>query len=480
MSLDTSSGTQEYEVGRRDTVLSVLSTQDPIYKGEGSVGGSIPKIWEAASFEQHGPPLLKTWWPVLLSVILAVLFTLSLCYHSFGSSLSGIRLRRLGGRESEEEGDLPIPPSPDLAELCHSLGDWTPDFPSHGGPRASPDLVEAVLASVDWTPDFPSHGGPRASPDLVEAVLASVEGTPEFPSHGGPRASPDLVEAVLASVEAEDESGGEAASQPALATFDSSVETFVSGTGVKRLLPEEDSSEAESPGPSSKIARTTVEQTSSPESVHVGDEECQTGQMPSAQPAAGPPVEDPQSTVFETACQPSTSSSTVPALDEGASTSLGASGRLAPLMHERDPPQKHPFVRRPVLQPGVEAPPFSSRCLKHTYHAPRDLCLILRIMRELFRKKELDLAGACNLVFTAQELARLAYVGMTVDVSRFKPVRAVEYLGDAIEQLKSGNPLPEDVVVDLKRNMLCSGNSPSRFKASSWDPWRDDDRESPN
>ncbi|KAL8269335.1 hypothetical protein Esti_006740 [Eimeria stiedai] len=246
--------------------------------------------------------------------------------HGFGSSLSGIRLRRLGESESEADGDLSIPPSPDLAELYYSVGDWTPDFPSHGGPRASPDLVEAVLASVDWTPDFPLHGGPRASPDLVEAVLASAE--------------------------AEDESGGKAASQPALAIFDSSLGAFVSGTGVKRLLPEDHVNEAEGPGPSSKIARmhspTTVEQTSLPELVHFGDQECQTGQRPSAQPAAGPALGDPPST-FGSACQPSASSSTVPALDEGASTSLGASGRLAPLVHERDPPQKHPFVRLPVL-----------------------------------------------------------------------------------------------------------------------------------
>ncbi|KAL8269197.1 hypothetical protein Esti_006878 [Eimeria stiedai] len=437
--------------------------------------------------------------------------------HDFGSSMPGIRLRRLGESESEEEGDLPIPPSPDLAELCYSVGDWTPDFPSHGGPRASPDLVEAVLASVDWTPDFPSHGGPRASPDLVEAVLASVE--------------------------AEDESGGEAASQPALATFDSSVGAFVSGTGVKRLLPEEDLNDAESPGPNSKIPRTqsptTVEQTSSPESVQVGDEECQTGEIPSAQPSRGPAVEDSQSTVSGAARQPSTSSSTVPALDEGASTSLGASGRLAPLVHERDPPQKHPFVRLPVLQPGVEAPQFSPHCLKHTDHAPRELCLILRIMRELFLGKGLDLTDASNLVCRSQELARLAYAGMTGDVSRFKPLKAVEYLGrrfmvlwylysasqvvrqdwtkqswwreladripsqyspqwrrrsnslewnhrlildlsDAIEQLKSGNPLPDHVVVDLKRRIFCLPSSPGRFRAPSWDPWRDDDRESSN
>ncbi|KAL8269334.1 hypothetical protein Esti_006739 [Eimeria stiedai] len=428
MSLDTSSGTQEYAVSRQDTVLSVFSPQDPIYKGES---------------------------------------------------------------ESGADGDLPIPPSPDLAELCYSLGDWTPDFPSHGGPRASPDLVEAVLASA----------------------------------------------------EAEDESGGEAASQPALAIFDSSLGAFVSGTGVKRLLPEEDLNEAEGPGPSSKIARaqspTTVEQTSLPESVHFGDEECQTGQRPSAQPAAGPPVEDPQSTVFETACQPSASSGTVPALDEGASTSLGASGRLAPLVHERDPPQKHPFVRLPVLQPGVEALKFSPDQMRRVDRAPRDLCLILRTIRELFLKEDLDLAGAYNLVCRAQELARIAYASMTVDVSRFKPVRAVEYLGrrfmalwhlysasqvvrqdwtnqswwreladripsqyspqrarrsrslewnhrlvldlsDAIEQLKSGNPLPEDVVVDLKRRILCLRKSPSRFKTPPWDPWRDDDRKSSN
>ncbi|KAL8448503.1 hypothetical protein Emed_003683 [Eimeria media] len=161
---------------------------------------------------------------------------LSLCHFPLRSStLPGIRVRRLGESDTEEQDDVPMPQFAELAELCHLLGDWTPSFPSAGGPRASPDLVEAVLASV-------------------EAEAASGEGVASSPS--------------------------------ALEIFDSDVKPSMSATGLKRLRFYEDTDEGDSAGTGSKRARTDSsiaieERRSSSQSVHPGDEANATLQAPS-------------------------------------------------------------------------------------------------------------------------------------------------------------------------------------------------------
>ncbi|KAL8444434.1 hypothetical protein Emag_005529 [Eimeria magna] len=490
MSPDTSSGAPEYVASERDAVLSAFTPQDLIQRGARSASGSSPQLRQAASSGQRRAPLLKTLGAVLLSVMLAVLLMHSLCHSSFRRSLPGSEVRRLGESGSEEDLDVPRPDSPDFTELCHALGEWSPDSPLPGERRASLDLVEAILAGV----------------------------------------------------EEEEESGNEAAlSPPPVLTFYSDPRILVSGAGLKRSRGEDDWDEAESPdpSPSSKIARmhspTGVEQTSL-QSLHPGDGETKTGQMSSVHPPTGSASDVPQDIGLLTSHRPTASSSTVPALDEGASTSSGASELAVTLVPEGHSPQAHPFVRLPPLQPGVESPQLSLELIKQADFAPHKHCFILRTMRELFLKPELDRTDALTLVCLAQDLARYAYAGLSRDVSGLKPNRAAEYLArrfmvvwslyaaaqtlhhdwpnlpwwqaiadnvstrysplekrrtlkpesnnclvldliNALEKLKSGIPVPEDVVIDLKRRIFCSPDSPSRFKTAWWDPWRDDDRE---
>ncbi|KAL8448504.1 hypothetical protein Emed_003684 [Eimeria media] len=444
---------------------------------------------KAASVRQHRAQLSKTWWPVLLSVILAVLFILSLCRHSFVGSLPGIRLRQLGESEEEEADDAPKPSSPDFTELCHALGEWIPGSFPGGGPRESPDLVQAVLASIE-----------------VEADLG-VDATP------GPSA---------------------------LVAFDTGLEASVSHTSLRRLLLEEDLEEEGRAGPSSKIARThgspAFVQTPPSQSMPPGVEGSATGQMLPVQPSAFPASVDLLYDVFLAGQQPTTSSSTAPAIEEGPSASSETPGAAAALVPQGDPPRKHPFVRLPALKPGVTPLQFSPNQIKDTARAPRELCAILSAMRVLFLKPELDLPDTYSLVIKAQDLARLAYARMTIDVSSFKPIRAADYMARrfmtlwslysasqvlkqdwiqqpwwqelvdripthysprrgrrsleleynfrlildliaAINRLKSGISIPDNVVIDLKRRIFCLPTPPGRFKSPLWDPWRSDDQE---
>ncbi|KAL8430599.1 hypothetical protein ACSSS7_005818 [Eimeria intestinalis] len=492
VSLVTSSRTTERAGSQQGTVLSASSPQVPISTKATRVNS---KRWKAASSDQRGASVLKLWGALLLSLIFAVLFMRPLCHRNFESSLAGARLRRLGEKEHEGEGDVPRPTSPDLAELCFALGEWIPNPPSSGGTRESPSLVEAVLAEL----------------------------------------------------EAELESGSESASSPpAVGTLDSDLGTSVSGTCLKRLRSEEERGQAESlfPDPSSKVARThssaSVEQQlpSQSQLVHPSDKESRTGQLPLVQPSAGFTLFFPQYVVFQAADQPSTSSSALLASAGGASASSGPASWPTVPGSDTVPLGKHPFVRLPVLRPGVEPPQISPEWIKYGDFVPSKPCYILRHMRELFLEPELGSLGASKLVRAAQELARHAYVRMTVDVSRFKPNRAADYmarrfmvlwslysasqvlrqdwssqswwrelmdripcrycpqwrphtielgwnerlaleLSEAIQKLKNGEPLPDSVVIDLKRKIFCLPESPFRFKSPWWDLWRDDDSKFP-
>ncbi|KAL8445377.1 hypothetical protein Emed_005644 [Eimeria media] len=753
MSPDTSSEARDHEISEGDSVLSASTPQELVHREAGSVSESRPELGQAGLFGQRRAKALKTWGPLLMSAILVALLVRSLCHHNSKRSLPGSEVRRLADSGSEEGGDLPRPESPDFAELCQALGDWAPEFPLPGDPRASPDLVETLLASVETAGELggeaasnlsavgtfegdqgasasgtgfkalrfedgdevesadpgPSsqmattHGqtgseevssqrDPRASPDLLEAILASLEaggelggepftslsavgtfegdggrfvsgtgftpvrskegdevespdlgsssqmatthastGFEQTSSQGDPRASPDVVEMFLASLEAKGEQGGEAASSlsavgaferdqgafasgtvfkpvrfeevdevesfdsgssPQIATtpgqtaFEevspqrdpraspdlveeflaslvaeaesvgeastspSAVQTFegdqgapVSSTGFKRLRSEEgDEVESSDSGPSSKMPRTHgptgVEQTSF-HSVHSGDEGTVTGQMSSVEPTFDSGSEGSPGVVFVGSPRPTTSSSTAPTLDQGASTSSGASGLAVTSVSEGDSPREHPFARIPRLQPGVEPPQLSLKWIKTEENLSHKLCFTLRGMRELFLKPELDRTDAIKLVCLAQELATQAYSTMSQDVSHYMPARAIEYIARrflvmwslhaasqalhqdwpnepwwrevvdkissqytflsgrryhkteaytsliddlrfAIEKLKRGEPLPAEVVIDLKRRIFCLPNSPSRFTTSWWDPWRKDDCNYPN
>ncbi|KAL8444070.1 hypothetical protein Emag_005723 [Eimeria magna] len=456
-----------------------------MYASEGCLNGSSAKSWIAAPCEQRRASVPKRWWLICLSAL--AFFMVSICQQSLGtSSLKGVPLRRLGEGEDDGDDDLPRSPSPDFAEFCYALGQWTPQVSLPGEPRASPDLVQAVLASL----------------------------------------------------EAESESGEGAASSLSAPAASYSVEAFTSGTVFRPVIHEGSPDEGEISGLGWKVERwgspPSVEQTmSSSELVALGDERVSQGdQTAFLQPSVASTLVGPSYTGIGVAPQPTASFSSVRVLEEGASTSAARPGTAS--KPESVLPRKHPFVRLPVLKPGVEPPQFSPWQLKFSGSVSREHCAILRIIRELLLKSELSLDDANRLVSNSEELAKHAYAKMTFDLTNATPTKAVEALSrrfmvfwslysasqvlrqgwtsqpwwqelaemvpsrywleehewsrqalkfnyrliadldNAIEQLKRGQPLADHVVIDLKRRIFCSPHSPSRLKAASWDPWRDD------
>ncbi|KAL8444069.1 hypothetical protein Emag_005722 [Eimeria magna] len=460
-----------------------------MYASEGCLYGSSAKSWIAAPCEQRRASVLKRWWLICLSAL--AFFMVSICQQSLGtSSLKGVPLRRLGEGEDDGDDDLPRSPSPDFAEFCYALGQWTPQVSLPGEPRASPDLVQAVLASL----------------------------------------------------EAESESGEGAASSLSAPAASYGMEAFTSGTVFRPVIHEGSPDEGEISGLGWKVERwgspPSVEQTmSSSELVALGDERVSQGdQTAFLQPSVASTLVGPSYTVIGVEPQPTASFSSVRVLEEGASTSAARPGTAS--KPESVPPRKHPFVRLPVLKPGVEPPQFSSTGLRCRSMASGFHYRPLVAIRELFLKAELDFADSRRLVLTAEELAGHAFAKMTGDVSMLNPTKAVDALSrrfmvlwslysaslvlkqdwtrqpwwrelvdripshysrevtgawkslkfayqlqlildlcDAIGKLKAGDPLPENVVIDLKRRIFCSPHSPRGLRYLAWDLWRIDDLE---
>ncbi|KAL8435081.1 hypothetical protein ACSSS7_002671 [Eimeria intestinalis] len=240
---------------------------------------------------------------------------------------------------------------------------------------------------------------------------------------------------------------------------------------------------------------------------------------------------------LQVASQPPASLSSGPVSQKEASTSSGATWSGAASMTGSNPSRKHPFVRLPTLKPGVQPPQFVPLLVEMTAGSLRSHCSSLREIRRLFLKEELNLEEARQLVSHAEDVARHAYAYMTNDLIHVSPAKAaealsrrfmvwwtllsasqvlgadwqnqswwkelalkvptrffarhdwvprgldfnyrlIEDLSEALEKLKSGRPLPDELVIDLKRRIFCSPHSPSHLKIPSWDPWRDDDRTS--
>ncbi|KAL8448506.1 hypothetical protein Emed_003686 [Eimeria media] len=447
-----------------------------IHTSGGFSDGSSLESWVATPGMQRRASVLKRWWLISLSAIVVLLMA-SICHQKLGaSSLEGVQVRRLAEGEEEEHDGLPRSSSLDFVEFCYALGNWTPQASVPGEPRASPSFVEAVLAGL----------------------------------------------------EAEAESGEGAATSSGPPATSEGMGAHGSGTVLKLVIYEKDSDEE------GKRASSWKVESGDSAPVSLGDERSQISQAASLQPSSAFTPVHPPYTFVPVVPAPSTSSSSVLVLEEKASTSSEAPRpEAASSVSRSDPPRKHPFVHLPRLQPGVEPPQFSSALMKFVDSCSREHCTTLRIMRELFLKEELNQYDAYMLVSNAEELAKHAYAKMTTDVSTYTPTIALEFLSrrfmvfwslysasqvlrqdwprqswwrelaeivptryrprkdlssrtlefnyclirdlvEAIEQLKRGQPLPDDLVIDLKFRIFCSPQSPSRLKISSWEAWRDD------
>ncbi|KAL8450079.1 hypothetical protein Emed_002661 [Eimeria media] len=240
-----------------------------------------------------------------------------------------------------------------------------------------------------------------------------------------------------------------------------------------------------------------------------------------------------------------------PSKEKGASTSQQAStgrDRQSPSPEESsastesglspigDSYVKHPFVRLPVVKPGVLIRQFTVPYTHIKITGARRQVHLLRRIRELFLKDVLDQTETDRLVTLAESLASQMSVAMTFGVSQKRPYLACEQLGrrflsmnaiysisktlnagweqddwwkeltqripaeyrpnvyvspadqtdfnmrlvfdlvKAINLYKSGlSPTDEDVI-DLKRRLFCMQQSPYFLKDACWKPWRDDEK----
>ncbi|KAL8426063.1 hypothetical protein Efla_001981 [Eimeria flavescens] len=196
---------------------------------------------------------------------------------------------------------------------------------------------------------------------------------------------------------------------------------------------------------------------------------------------------------------------------------------------------KHPFVRYPRLRPGVTCREFCESMLNFPHIPPRQHAPAMHRMRALLAEEVLDQQQAEELLLLSEQLARYCLVHMRNPVDAMRPAHAAEALGrrfliyhalycasqtlnqhwqgtpwwremgkglsgdckrekrhyfsnynvfsirlavdllGAIKKLKNGEPLNEDVVIDLKRRLFCNKKSPLRFRGPQWDAWRKDD-----
>ncbi|KAL8447553.1 hypothetical protein Emed_004341 [Eimeria media] len=434
-------------------------------------------------------------------LVVALLLTLSLCTHKLRGSLKkGMQHRRLAaggsGEESDEESDETTrPPSPDFTDFCLQLGAWNPSDPSPGDPRASPTFVQSFFESLDQTTDQqpPAQAPPPQTPGQ-QLLLAP-------PTAGG----------------------------------------------KKRPLEEEEGEAL--PGPSWKVAKTEG-QTSATQFVSPGGL-----QQPQAsfQPLPGQPtpsdpfsLQQPSTSTAPLVPQPAPSTSAA-AEGEAALSSAGAAAAAAAAAGSSvSPPaegsvggeglENHPFVTLPTVMPGLKPRHFLAGIMRSATWVSRHNSHLLRPLREMFRKQQLNEIDAHNMVEYSERLAAHAYYTMGDNVGHLGPLEAATRLGRkflvldyllrasyvlgqswhskgwweelmeriphryalirerdmrvsqfnldlaldlsaAIELLKKGVFPPPAVVVSLKRRLFCMQPSPVIFKQKPWDPWREDDEE---
>ncbi|KAL8428980.1 hypothetical protein Efla_007867 [Eimeria flavescens] len=195
---------------------------------------------------------------------------------------------------------------------------------------------------------------------------------------------------------------------------------------------------------------------------------------------------------------------------------------------------KHPFVRYPRLRPGVKCREFCESMLSFPRIQARQHAPALHRMRALLVEEELDQQQAEELLLLSEQLARYCFMHMRNPVGAVQPAHAAEALGrrfliyhalycasqtlnqhwqgtpwwrelgagfssdyerqrkrysstynvftaklaldllEAIIQLKNGETLDDDVVIDLKRRLFCNKKSPLHLRGPQWNAWRKD------
>lgn len=429
-----------------------------------------------------------------LALFLGLVFLLSVCRHS-SWKLAGPRPGPLGRQLAGNEDDFDFPSSPELERLCEAARDWASEEPSPGGQRESPALVEAYLENLKQLPEEQ-----RASPALVDAYFKTLERPPEEQPE-----SPRQVQAFYLSFER-----ARPLEEREPVTKRSMFEEPAEGSGDDQ------------PGPSTKFIRTAV------------------GPQPAPPPSAAPPA-PPTTSSPKKHSSTSAAAQAFPAItkvlavsDENPSTSTATPPPLK-VQAPAGGGEVHPYIRRPVLRPGVIVRPWlpevvTSRVQLGLYMDSLVTVHALLLRPELGQEEVQSLMNHTEILanyiygrawvpyrpsMRYEKLAtRLALKFLFFDqmdtawrvVGGSRPgwwqavadagladcdvIAAIPHLSysavhhelarklaAALKHYKNGeSPTPEEIM-DLKCMIFLHPRRPRHFKNREWEPWRQDDNE---
>ncbi|KAL8435088.1 hypothetical protein ACSSS7_002678 [Eimeria intestinalis] len=431
-----------------------LSQADCLREGTCAIGG----VGAKGIFSY--PTSLKSTLPIQVLVI-GLLLILSLCILQFetrGQLPKGMQRRRLagGGKDNEDAGEEPGPPSPDYKELCHLLGPWNPSSPLPGEPRSSPVLVESYFTSLDQTAG-------QSSAQIPAAVAAPIAVPP-------PR-EPQPAEPMA---------------------------------GGKRPLDEGNSGEEATPGPSWKVARLSA---SSAPGQGSSSERLLAAAMSGALPSSGSlsstlsgtaaGVVPPQVLESDPASQhpfvrlPKLAPGVTPrAFSPSAmkNPEIGAHNYLDMLYHMRELLRKR-WLNKVDAEELVSGAEFLAN---HAYHWMRSQVQGIRpglatprlarrflLMHILYRASQALLQNWHLEAWWKELLDKIPHI---YDYDVESHPRASASLGElgnnlsaALQAFRSGGALSNNIIVNLLRGVFCMADSPMR--EVEWEPWRQDDKD---
>lgn len=455
---------------------------------------------------QRRSPKSASYYPFLQRLFALALLTALVGLSVMASTCSRLRTkpnalgRRLADGGDEEDPARAI--SPELELLCWAAEGWAPADAPPGHPRSSPQMVEAVLEGIEaplegFSEDSEDEGaGPSGmQPPLPHGQQQAVPSS--APSSGPPVAPGPYPGAAQGLSEDTGQPGGSGSGQPPIHSVEDSDED-VPGPAPKRpKLPQvhQPPPPAASPSPHSAVS-------------------------PGLQ--AGPVAPHPSQ-----AQAPGAAQGLLP--DSGAGPSRAT---VDPLVAQppQGPPLQHPYVRLPVVLPGVTPRPWCASCALPAPPAGSTANSLLLRMRELLLLPTLDnnaledLMQATELLarHTISRLCRVPKNVVPADLVRERGTkflvfdalhsaaqvaglgvppwwqRATEValkdlsvpeeprggrsnlrwlakqLNAALQKYKDGGfPSPEEVM-QLKRLLFCGDESPGYFLRPEWQPWKDD------
>ncbi|KAL8437700.1 hypothetical protein ACSSS7_000725 [Eimeria intestinalis] len=485
-------------------------------------------------------PTLKIWGPLILSLLLLALLP-PLCHDRKSSAVTkGVESRRLAeGDDTSEEDWVEYAY---LESLCVSLGPWAPSTGLPDGARTSPAMVDEVLATLEeGGAESSSSDIPGISDEALvyQAVSGFVSSLPADPfEESSPISGDGGVDVARSTSQVGDEESEHYMPPQASGEV---LAVHHERSGRKHYRPEDaERPEPSLSWKIAKLDWPAIESSGQPvvaaqqlrREIHPRAQHSDASRVDNIHTD---PLREGAS--YE---EPGSSSSLEPPSSFGPAPSLqpqpSAATSRAPETSPSDSGKTHPYVRIPSILPGVVPRPLNVDRI-FDKRGPQSHVFLLREVREvLVTRPVLRLVDAHYLLDLAEQLANHMYNKMSTDITGEAPYKTTNLLGrrflifdvmysvsvalnlnwplqpwwrslaervptevdvsgyfktahplyvsliedmvEALRLFKSGVRPKEEMIISIKRRLFCSKYATYYMKASCWNDWREDDKNS--